>query len=189
MQANDDEQHTSGFIHGFRYNVRCLFRMLEKKHHHRQWPAREIEPTPEGLVEAALERINRTSALWQQTGFLHDVIVVDEGWDRAVYYEEMPLAYVHAGAIGDSRHYYTVTLELGKVDGDPLHPVIRRWCGRHLVSEQHLLEDLSGEWKKPDAHVAPLRFFFMEQLLETAEMGGPEMEEDVPRHGLHRMAV
>ncbi|MEA2599914.1 MAG: hypothetical protein QOF89_906 [Acidobacteriota bacterium] len=193
MRANDDEKHTCGFIHGFRYNVRCLFRMLEKKHHHRQWPAREIEPTPEGLVEAALERINRTSALWQQTGFLHDVIMVDEGWDRAVYYEEMPLAYVHASAIGDSRHYYTVTLELGKVEGGPLHPAIRRWCGRHLVSEQRLLEDLSGEWKKPDSHVAPLRFFFMEQLLETAEMGGPEMEEmmeeAVLQRELHRVAV
>lgn len=177
MQADD-----------FRYNVRSLFRMLEKKHHHRDWPAREIEPTPEGMVEAALARLDRSSALWQQTGFLHDVIVVEEDWDRAVYYEEMPLAYVHASAIGDSRHYYTITLEPGK----DLHPVVRRWCGRHLVSERHLLEDLSGEWKKPDSHVAPLRFFFMEQLLETAEMGGLEIEEmeaAVPGRELHRMAV
>jgi hypothetical protein len=196
MQANDGEKHTSGFIHGFRYNVRSLFRMLEKKHHRRDWPARGIEPTPEGLVEAALARLNRTSALWQQPGFLHDVIVVGEDWDRAVYYEEMPLAYVHASTLGDSRHYYTIALELRKVEGDLLHPVIRRWCGRHLVSEQHLLEDLSGEWRKPDLHVAPLRFFFMEQLLETAETGGleidleiEEMEEAVPERELHRVAV
>jgi hypothetical protein len=162
--------------------------MLEKKHHRREWPAREIEPTPEGLVEAALVRLNRTAALWQQTGFLHDVIVVDEGWDRAVYYEEMPLAYVQQSAIGDNRHYYTITLE-----HEPgLHPAIRRWCGRRLVSEQHLPEDLSGEWTKQDAHVAPLRFFFMEQLLEAAEMAdlGVEELEAVPeRRELRSVAV
>ena len=188
MQANVSGQHASAFIHGFRYNVRALFRMLEKKHHRREWPAREIEPTPEGLVEATLVRLNRTSALWHQTGFLHDVIVVDEGWDRAVFYEEMPLAYVLNSPIGDSRHYYTLTLETES----GLHPVIRRWCGRRLISEQRLPEDLFGEWTKEDAHVAPLRFFFMEQLLEAAELVDLEMEEleAVPeRRGLRSVAM
>ncbi|HEX4966861.1 MAG TPA: NAD(P)-binding domain-containing protein [Thermoanaerobaculia bacterium] len=194
MQANDFKKHTSGFIHGFRYNVRSLFRILEKKYHHRDWPARDVEPTPDGLVEATLARVNRTSALWQQFGFLHDVIVVDEDWNRALYYEELPLAYIHSSEIGNSQHYYTVTLEFGKVEGDPfaivrnpepskadesvdLHPVIRRWCGRQLISECHLLENLFGEWAKADAHVAPLRFFFMEQLLEMAEMNGLHFED------------
>ena len=195
MQANDFKKHTSGFIHGFRYNVRALFRMLEKKHHKGEWLAsREIEPTPDGLVEATLARINRASAMWQQFGFLHDVIVVDESWNEARYYEEMPLAYIHESEIGRSNHYYTVTLEFGKVEGDPfaivrnpepgkaeesvfLHPVIRRWSGRQLVSEKHLLEELFGEWKKPEAHVAPLRYFFMEQLLETVDLEGADFDE------------
>jgi thioredoxin reductase len=193
MQANDYEKSTSGFLHGFRYNVRSLARMLEKKHHRGDWPAREIEPTPEGLLEATLARLNRSSALWQQFGFLHDVIVVDEDWDRATYYEEMPMAYIQASEIGDSSHYYTITLEFGKAEGDPfqiarrpepgkaeesvfLHPVIRRWCGRQLVSELHLLEDLFGEWKKPEVHVAPLRYFYMEQLLESVDVAHVEME-------------
>ncbi|HEY9421588.1 MAG TPA: NAD(P)-binding domain-containing protein [Thermoanaerobaculia bacterium] len=188
MQANDFKKHTSGFIHGFRYNVRALFRMLEKKHHGREWGAcTEIEATPEGLLEAALARVNRTSALWQQFGFLHDVIVVDEDWDHAMYYEEMPLAYIHDSEIGQKSHYYTITLEFGKVEGDPfnilrnpepgkaeesvfLHPVVRRWCGQQLISEKHVLEDLFGEWKKEEAHIAPLRYFFMEQLLETVDL-------------------
>ena len=194
MQANDYKKATSGFIHGFRYNVRALFRMLEKKHHRRGWPSLAIEPTPEGLLEATLARLNRSSALWQQFGFLHDVIVVGEDWDRATYYEEMPLAYVHSSEISASSHYYTITLEFGKVEGDPftvvrhpeaakadqsvfLHPVIRRWCGRQLVSELHLLEDLFGEWKKPEVHVAPLRYFFMEELLESVDVAQVEMEE------------
>lgn len=184
MQANDFKKHT--------YNVRSLFRMLEKKHHHRDWPCEEIEATPEGLVEATVARINRTSALWQQFGFLHDVIVVDEGWDRAVYYEEMPLAYLQGSEIGESQHYYTIALEVGKVEDDRsnilrfpgpgkaeesvfLHPVIRRWCGHHLVSEKHLLEDLFGQ---EDAHVGPLRCFYMEQILESVDADAATHYED-----------
>ncbi len=193
MQANDFKKTTSGFIHGFRYNVRALHRMLEKKHGGQDWPAREVEPTPEGLLEATLDRLNRSSALWQQFGYLHDVIVVDEGWDHAVYYEEMPLSYIQQSEIGESSHYYTVTLEFGKNEGDPfsvvrptepakaeesvfLHPVIRRWCGRQLVSELHLVEDLFGEWKKQEAHEAPLRYFYMEQILESVDVAHVEME-------------
>ena len=198
MQVNDFKKTNSGFIHGFRYNVRSLFRMLEKKHHRRGWPSRPIEPTPEGLVEATLARLNRSSAMWQQFGFLNDVIVVAENWDRATYYEEMPLAYVQSSEIGSSSHYYTISLEFGKIEGDPfaivrqpdagkagqstfLHPVIRRWCGRQLVSELHLLEDLYGEWKKPEVHVAPLRYFFMGQLLESVDLIQVEIEKPKER--------
>jgi thioredoxin reductase len=207
MQANDFKKATSGFIHGFRYNVRALHRMLEKKYHGQGWTSRQIEPTPDGLVEATLARLNRSSALWQQFGFLHDVIVVDEGWDHAVYHEEMPLAYVHGSEIGGKSHYYTITLEFGKIEGDPfsierdpqadkaerstfLHPVIRRWCGRQKIAELHLLEDLFGEWKKPEAHVAPLRYFFMGQLLESVDLEKVEVARiDAPRPVLRRTAV
>ena len=141
---------------------------------------RDVEPTPEGLVEAVLARINSNSALWHQPGYLHDVLVVHEGWSGATYCEEMPLACVQDGELGENDHYYTVSLEFGQAEESGfLHPVIRRWSGRRLVSEKHLQEALSGEWKKPDAHIAPLRYFFLEQLLETTtlEMG---FEVDVP---------
>ena len=210
MQANDFKKSTSGFIHGFRYNVRSLFRMLEKKHHHKEWLAsRDIEPTPDGLADAVLARINRSSALWQQYGHLHDVVVVNQDWGRATYYEEMPLAYVQDSELGKNDHYYTISLEFGKVDNDPfaivrnpepgkaeesvfLHPVIRRWSGRRLVSEKHLLEDLFGEWKKPEAHVAPLRYFFMEQLLESESLGmdyGMDLQAGAAEEEYARVAV
>jgi thioredoxin reductase len=165
-QANGDETHASGF----RYNVRALFRMLETKYHRRGWPAREIESTPEGLVEATLARVNQASALWRQPGLLHDAIVVDEDWNGARYFEEMPLAYVHQSEIGRSGHYYTIALEPGTEASASLHPVIRRWSGGQLVSERHLPEDVHGEWKRPEAHVAPLRYFYMQQLLEIADL-------------------
>lgn len=184
MQMRDFKKGTSGFIHGFRYSVRSLFRMLEKKHYGIDLPAREVEPTAEGLMWATLERLNRSSALWQQYGVLHDVLVVPEE-GPARYYEELPLEYVHETSLSANDHYYTITLEFGKIEGDPfainrapmvdkadqsifLHPVIRRWNGPLLVCEHHLLEDLEGEWKKLDAHLLPLRGFYEAQLLETA---------------------
>jgi thioredoxin reductase len=180
-QARDFKRSASGFIHGFRYNTRSLFRMLERKHHGRPWPVREVGATPQGLVDAVLARANRSSALWQQFGFLCDLIVVSDGEERALYYEEMPLAYIHDTELGAHEHYYTVTLEFGKILGDPfdlprqpdpgrahestfLHPVVRRWNGRRLVAEHHVLEDLRGEWKKFEPHVMPLNDFFTRQL-------------------------
>ena len=66
--------------------------------------------------------------------------------------------------------------------------MIRRWSGRQLVSEKHLLEDLFGEWKKPEAHVAPLRYFYMEQLLETVDLADADLDLEVaveqPRRAL-----
>jgi len=167
-QVRDSRKATSGFIHGFRYNTRALFRMLERKYHGRELPVREVEPTAEGLMIAALERINRSSALWQQDGFLHDVIILPADGGKALYYEELPLAYVHETSLSASDHYYTIALERG--DGELLHPVIRRWNGPLLVSEYHLLESLCGEWKDLEHHIAPLRELFAKHLEERVRV-------------------
>ncbi|HYH44826.1 MAG TPA: hypothetical protein VEG34_04020, partial [Thermoanaerobaculia bacterium] len=186
-QSRDFKKGTSGFIHGFRYNTRALFRMLEKKYHAQPWPAEEVEPTLNGVVTAMIERINRTSAMWQQFGFLHDLIVMPESGGPAKHYHEMPLAYIQETGLSASSHYYTITMEFGAVEGDPftvernpipaaahesvfLHPVIRRWNGPLLVAEHHLLEDLHGEWKREDLHLAPLREFLQEQMHERVRV-------------------
>lgn len=171
-QMRNFKKTTSGFIHGFRYNTRALFRILEKKHHGQELPGREVEPTAEGLMLAAMERINRSSALWQQHGFLHDVIVLPTDGGNARYYEELPLAYVHETSLSASDHYYTVALELGHVAEESvfLHPVIRRWNGPLLVAEHHLLENLFGEWKDLELHIAPLRELFAKHLEERVRV-------------------
>jgi thioredoxin reductase len=176
-QVRDFKKSTSGFIHGFRYNVRALHRMFEQKYHGSAWPSAELEATPEAVLEAIIKRVNKSSALWQQFGFIGDLIVMPESaGEPARYYEELPLDYIHDTPFGESRHYYIVTLEFGKVIGDPfnilrhptptaaeksvfLHPVVRRFDGARLVAEHHLLEDLYGEWVKPDMHLEPLREF------------------------------
>ena len=45
MQVRDFKKSTSGFIHGFRYGVRALHRMLERKYHGVEWPHTGSPPT------------------------------------------------------------------------------------------------------------------------------------------------
>lgn len=172
MQMRDFKKTTSGFIHGFRYNVRALHRLFERKYHGLEWPSRPVDTRPEALVDTLLERINRTSALWQQFGFLGDLITLSEdGAGR--YYEELPVDFIHDSDLGRHPSYLVLTLEFGKVVGDPfnierhpdpakaerstfLHPVIRHYRGGEQVSELHLLENLLGEWWDPELHAKPL---------------------------------
>ena len=188
-QVRDYKKGTSGFIHGFRYNALALHRILEQKYHSKPWPSHSVRATPEGLVQAVLERINRSSALWQQFAFLCDVIEVSNCGDVVRYYEEMPVGYLHDSEIGKGGLYFAITLEFGEITGDPfnihrqpdpskaerstfLHPVVRRYTGSTLIAEHHVLEDLFGEWKRP-VHIQPLLAFFERSL---ADDGRPSLE-------------
>jgi thioredoxin reductase len=181
MQVRDFKRSTGGFIHGFRYGVRALHRMLERKYHGVEWPHAVLPADPEALTDAVIARVNRTSALWQQFAFLCDLIVVDA--DRARYYEELPLDYVHANP---PELYFTITLEYGPdhdlvdpfdvtvgriaqsdaeraAQGRYLHPVVRCWRRGELVAEHHVTENLENEWNGP-GHREPLRAFLSVQL-------------------------
>jgi thioredoxin reductase len=183
-QMRDYRKTSSGFIHGFRYNVRALHRMLESKYHEQPWPRASAPLSPEALTHLVIQRINRTSALWQQFGFLCDVLVVNAERRQAEYFEEMPVAFVSESAYGQHDHYYQVTLEYGPEhdDRDPfnvtrversdtdnardshfLHPVVRRYSHGTLLEEHHVIEDLAAEWRE-DVHVTPLLAFFRNQL-------------------------
>lgn len=191
MQVRDYKQATSGFIHGFRYNVRALSRMLELKHHHRPWPSKTIPGGVEGLSRAILQRINQTSALWQLFGFAGELFVVDrDGCIR--YFPELPVAYIRDSPFGLHPDHYVLTLEFGHCPGDPfsierhpnperaeastfLHPVIRHYHGATMVGELHLLENLFGEWHDQELHVRPLESFLARQLGDRRQAAEPAM--------------
>ena len=181
MQVRDYKKSTCGFIHGFRYGVRALYRMLEQKYHGAAWPHICLAAAPQALMEAAIARVNRTSALWQLFGFLCDLIVI-EADGSARYYEELPADYVHTSDFGEAENYFTITLEygpdhdrhdpfdvsVGRISqsdaersdkGRYLHPVVRHYCRRALVAEHHVTENLENEWTGP-VHRNPLRAFF-----------------------------
>lgn len=180
MQARDFKKYTSGFIHGFRYNVRALHRILESRFHGSPWPGRTVETTPRALTEAVLARVNRSSGLWQQFSVLCDVVFPSEDGVGARYEEEVPIDYLR-DITGPGAEHFTINLEFGKSRADPfsvvrdpnpekahesffLHPVVRHFRGSRLLAEHHVLEDLCGEWKKKEVHRDPLYHFFAQRL-------------------------
>lgn len=187
-QMRDFKKTTSGFIHGFRYNARALHRMLERKFHDNDWPHRSIPVAPEALMQAVIDRVNSSSALWQQFGFICDLIVVPEDGSDARYYEEVPRDYALEGEFGENRQYYTISLEYGpehafadpfKVDrierkdvanshlSNFLHPVVRRYYGSDMLREHHIIEDFASQWVEEE-HTQPLLRFFEEEVHEVA---------------------
>jgi thioredoxin reductase len=171
-QSRDFKKHTSAFIHGFRYGIRALVRILDQKYHGIHWPYRALPP--DSLADAVLARINRTSALFQQFGFLCDVITPD-----GHYHEEMPLDYV---PFADC---FTISLEYGgghdaidpfdvragrqweadKTHDDRyLHPVIRWRRNHEVVATLRLPEDICNDWTDEKAYRKPLRAFIGERV-------------------------
>ena len=184
MQQRDFKRSTSGFVHGFRYCVRALVRHLGQRHHDTPWPAQALAATPQALMEKVIERVNRSSALWQQFQFLGDVLVVDGA--QARYFEEVPVDLAKTSEWAKADLHFIVTLEYGpdhdKVDpfditvrrvaqddaerafdSSYLHPVVRCYAGGALIAEHHVPENLENEWNRP-AHQASLRKFFAERL-------------------------
>ncbi|MBP2335808.1 thioredoxin reductase [Saccharothrix coeruleofusca] len=179
-QQRDFKKSTSGFIHGFRYGVRALHRILASRYHGENWPAEKVEPTPEAISDAIIARVNRSSALWQQFAVMGDVVTVDDS--TALYQEEVPTAYIADGGLGDAEHRFVTTLEYGPDhdsvdpfdisvprvaendaanahDASYLHPVVRYYRHGALAGTHHLAENLENEWNLPSVHQQPLAVF------------------------------
>ncbi|MEX5633688.1 FAD-dependent oxidoreductase [Parafrankia sp. FMc2] len=130
-QQRDFKRSTSGFIHGFRYGTRALYRVLAARHHGAPWPAEQLDPSADAVSDAIIARVNRSSALWQQFGVIGDVVTVDGS--RALYHEEVPVPYATGGGLagdgpagdagsgGGPRHMFVITLEYGP-DHDSVDP-------------------------------------------------------------------
>ncbi|BCY08326.1 NAD(P)-binding domain-containing protein [Actinoplanes sp. L3-i22] len=179
-QQRDFKKSTNGFIHGFRYGVRALHRILRSRHHDIPWPSAPVEATPEAITDAIIARINVSSALWQQFGVLADVVTVSGGAAR--YHQEVPVAY-----LGPEPLALVVTLEYGpghdQVDpfditvpriaendaatahrASYLHPVVRCLRDGVLHKTHHLAENLENHWNLPAVHQEPLARFVKDVL-------------------------
>ena len=190
MQVRDFKRSTGGFIHGFRYGIRALHRILQRKHFALPWPSRSLPTDPAALADAILGRVNRTSALWQMFGFLCDLVVPGrDAGEPARYHQELPVDYVPGAGFGDN--WFTVTLEYGpdhdrfdpfdvsvgrisqsdaanSAKGRYLHPVVRHYAGGELRGEHHVTENLENEWDDPVVHREPLRAFLAGRLAAVA---------------------
>ena len=176
MQQRDRKKYMSAFIHGFRYNIRGLCRILLQRYHSVPLPATSVGGSAAELSGALLAQMNRSSALWQQPGFLADALILDRRSQSGRYFEELPVDYIKDHLL-ETGCVLTLTLEFGKSQADPfffervqredarnaanstfLHPVVRCYERGRLVSEHHVLEDLAAEWKEPE-HVDPLQAY------------------------------
>lgn len=184
MQMRDFKKQMSGFVHGFRYNVRTLHHLLEERFHGCAYPSQALPCDAESLGAAILERVNSTSSLWQQPGFLCDAITINRAQQAATLYPDLSLDLAKE-RMGHAE-YLTVTLEFGtRKFMDPfgvarikrdnaehanesnfLHPVVRHFKDGIKLGEHHVLEDLAAEWLEPE-HVLPLQTY-LSRLLEAA---------------------
>lgn len=171
--AGGDRRSASGFIHGFRYNIRTLFHLLEERYDDVPLPAKEFSYEDEHdlreLAQFYLRRINTTSALYQLFEFQCDVMVFTPG--KVKYYYELPIKLVHERAdIIAHDHVLIISLEYGFHNYDQriptsdfihatdpsipscsafLHPVLRHYSKGELVDETHGVESLTIRYGEP----------------------------------------
>lgn len=163
MQMRDYHRTMSNVIHGFRFNILFLSRLLAHKYHGEPWPYRELPLDPAVLTQHFLERASHAAALFLQPGFFCDLCLLNRGEQKALYLENVPLDYASEIPQDSEADYYTLTLEYGQSTGSPrhrerdpdpnnarhdyfLHPIIRAFHGPHLLCEQHLPENLESNW-------------------------------------------
>ena len=169
----DYRKATSGFIHGFRYNVRALSRIFDHTHHHEPLQGCRLACDADALATHILDRVNRSGGLWQQPGFMGDALVCNDNTVTCI--EEMPLGYIKATSRAAGTEVFVVTLEYGEaITGDLfnvtrihrenieqahrsqfLHPVVRYVRNGEVQDEHHVIEDLEAKWVE-DEHFAPL---------------------------------
>uniref|UniRef100_A0A8C8GV54 FAD-dependent oxidoreductase domain-containing protein 2 n=1 Tax=Oncorhynchus tshawytscha TaxID=74940 RepID=A0A8C8GV54_ONCTS len=85
--SRDYRSSAGGFIHGFRYTVRAVHRVLELRYHSNSWPA--IKLSISQLQSWLLRRVNEASGPYQMFGVLGDIILLRGS--HCEYLEEFPL--------------------------------------------------------------------------------------------------
>ncbi|WP_284740320.1 NAD(P)-binding domain-containing protein [Amycolatopsis sp. RTGN1] len=161
-----DRKAASGFIHGFRYNAKTLFHLVEREHYQEPLPGeqRDLRTAADldELAEAVIRRVSTTSALYQQNGQLCDAMVVGDG--TVDVRRELPIEWVLRQEEFASRpdlvllsleygfHQYAGHLEPVSFihPADPtkpecsafLHPVLRWYRNGELQEKVDLTESL-----------------------------------------------
>lgn len=181
--AHDYKKSAGGFVHGFRYTARALYRMLRLNHDSARWEAQsELGSSSARVVASAMQRrFQSSSGLYQMFGELCDAVLIQQG-DAATYMEEVPLRFISNSAFPSTlRVLFTLHMDYGKKGhggrGDLsfatrevgrahysqfLHPIMRAYLPSKtggvpaLLSEFHILEDLLTTWDVDELHLQPL---------------------------------
>ncbi|XP_072299588.1 FAD-dependent oxidoreductase domain-containing protein 2 [Eucyclogobius newberryi] len=85
--SRDYRTSAGGFVHGFRYTVQAVHRVLEHRYHGQLWPSTKLFSTQ--LLPWILKRVNEASGLYQMVQVLSDIILLHG--THCTYLEEFPL--------------------------------------------------------------------------------------------------
>lgn len=199
MIGGDREtKSSSGFIHGYRYNIRSLVNLLDERFEGVPLPTDVFDPLDwNALIDWLYERVSTTAALNELWGFMADAIVVSSDLTSAKILRELPIANLRERSFGDD-HVLLLTLEFGfhKHEAAPLtfsgpsdptrpdmavflHPVVR-----HLHDgeehEFHFGDSLLGRWDRPHGSGGPVMSYHGQFASWLEERLGAPLDIDVP---------
>ena len=187
MHYRDYRKYTSGFIHGFRYNVKRLAEIVACQVNSdiepESYPVASITSI---LSNSVIERINLSSAMWQQPGFLCDFYHLETD-NTARLYPEQSIQSAEHRIVNEKLTGFVVTLEYGApIEGDVfaaerihrdnadqaddskfLHPILKFYQDGRRIDKKHIIEDLFGEWKE-EVHIDQVNGF-IEAFMETVD--------------------
>jgi hypothetical protein len=135
----DFRKSAGGFVHGFRYAIRAMHRMVEWRNHGVKWPS--ITKDLDQLVPSILKRANEASGIYQMFSHLGDLAIVDRKTNTFVYVEEFPLN---------------------------LLPNVLKYTGYHLDPTRHSLFVLSLEYGK-NFSIAGADHFGLDRAVGTVD--------------------
>lgn len=190
MHMRDYRRSFSGFIHGFRYNIKALVALLRERYAQVALPSVELGAGVDDIVAALMRRIDQNSGLFQQPGFLADLILCPpDGRTPAKLFVDLPLAHLLPRFGAAARHVLSLTMEYGAkkhadpfaiernpTDGDDshfIHPVVRHYREGVLVATHHVPEDLENQWGH-DRFRLPLRAFLDQQIGSRGARAGQQ---------------
>jgi hypothetical protein len=184
MQARDYKKSFSGFIHGFRYNIRLLSEILAERYHGEPRSSELFARDPAELTTRLIERADHASSIFQLPAFMSDVYLLDDSSGDIIRYQDTTVDFALDHPEWKQRAMLVATLEYGHLpEGadpfnfprDPLdgttsqfiHPVLRLYLRGELAQTYHVPEDLENEWAK-QMYLDPCRRA-MQEMLNRAE--------------------
>lgn len=166
----DFRKSAGGFIHGFRYTVRALSRLLEVEYEAVPWPSQQMPTTQ--LMNYLLKRLNEASGLYQMFSVLCDVVTFSEDGKTVEVFEEFPVGLMnkfpqHTGR--DAKRVLVVIMEYGADFSGPGKDIFR-------------YDRATGE--PSDAHnsnfLHPVLYYY-ETLPTQEDMGKRAAKQRLPR--------
>ncbi|XP_077998135.1 FAD-dependent oxidoreductase domain-containing protein 2-like [Glandiceps talaboti] len=114
MQTND-RKAASGFIHGFRYNVRVLFNLLSEEYNQVPFPIIEYPRDLEVVGDKIVSRASIAASIYQVNTFLGDAIIIPEDSSEKIqYFEDLPVDYMlETKRFTKEKHLFIMKLTYG----------------------------------------------------------------------------